>query len=206
MHAMLALSSLHIAKLHGESMVPSMKHYHKALQWVAKWVSDPHRRGQVATLAATMLLGYWEVMAAEHNKWNSHLLGARQLIVEIDFVALSQRMKARRVSSPMTPQPEGIVSANLQQHAKAAIDAASPGSEGEYRKTVALTELLMGQKAPTQQPTSSRESYASPHTIAASPTQSNFDQEIEDKVRTDLFWWFLKQDLYQSILSNNPLL
>src|SRR5438045_8326384 len=85
LHAMLAISSLHIAKLQGSSVYLSYKHYHLAMRRVSRSVRSPTKRRDLATLAATLLLGFYEVMAAEHNKWNSHLLGAKQLVMDIDF-------------------------------------------------------------------------------------------------------------------------
>ena len=65
LQAMLACSCLHIARLQGGSILPSLKHYHMAIKRVAKYVSLPGRRNGIDVLAATLLLGYWEVMSAE---------------------------------------------------------------------------------------------------------------------------------------------
>ena len=52
LHAMLAVASLHIAKLQGDTVVPSLKHYHMALRRVARYVSLPSKRVELGTLAA----------------------------------------------------------------------------------------------------------------------------------------------------------
>lgn len=202
MHAILALASLHIAKLHGDSMVPSMKHYHKALTGVAKSVSDPSRRGKVVTLAATGLLGFWEVMAAEHNKWNSHVLGARQLLVETDFVALSKRVRRTQAASASAAAGKDYSDMMYRQHGGFRGTAVSE-LELEHRKTDALVNLLMGRERATQSESPAGLGVQDPSSASAPLTP---EQMKDDEIRTDLFWWYLKQDLYQGILSNNPLM
>ena len=48
LHAMLALASLHIAKLQKASPTPSLKHYHFALRKVAKSLGNPTKRNNIA--------------------------------------------------------------------------------------------------------------------------------------------------------------
>ncbi|RMX87107.1 hypothetical protein D0868_15039, partial [Hortaea werneckii] len=101
LHAMLALASLHIARLTGASVTPSMQHYAWALKRIHKCVGHPKMRLKMTTIAASMLLGFYEVMTADHMKWNAHLAGSKQLITETDFVTMTQqfrRMKLERAS------------------------------------------------------------------------------------------------------------
>ena len=104
LHAMLALASLHIAKLQKSSATPSLKHYHYALRKVAKSLGNPAKRHDIATLGATLLLGCYDVTTAEHNKWNSHLAGAKQLIVETDFVNTAKRINTYKAQVEMAQQ------------------------------------------------------------------------------------------------------
>ncbi|KAI9678334.1 MAG: hypothetical protein M1817_006280 [Caeruleum heppii] len=204
LHAMLALASLHIAKLQGGTTVPSMKHYHMALRRVAKYVSLPAKRGEIATLAATLLLGFWEIMASEHTKWNSHLLGARQLLIETDFAGMTKRVEADRARNAGVQDP--YFQSHTQQvprtpWGRSQSDSACLGIDPEV--DLDLVNLLMGQKpgktSPQQKATELKEA-----AMKAAPLSS---KDIEDyRIRSDLFWWFLKQDLFQGLLSGNNLL
>ena len=46
-----------------------------------------------------MLLGFYEIMTADHMKWNMHLAGAKQLFVETDFVGMMQQFRQMRVNA-----------------------------------------------------------------------------------------------------------
>ena len=95
LHAMLSLASLHIAKLQGAAITPSFKHYAYALKRIHQCVGRTNKRHLPTTLAATLLLGFYEVMTADHQKWCSHLMGASRLMTEIDYRGMAR--KARRV-------------------------------------------------------------------------------------------------------------
>src|SRR6187402_1953472 len=85
LHAMLALGSLHIAKLQRVPITASLKHYAVSLRRLAKSTSSPTRRNYPATLASCMLLAFYECWCADHQKWTNHLIGAKRLLQEIDF-------------------------------------------------------------------------------------------------------------------------
>ena len=202
LHSMLALSSLHIAKLQHSSPTPSLKHYHHALRRVAKALGNPVKRRDVATLAATLLLGFYEVTTAEHNKWNSHLSGARELIVEIDFAKMARRIEAHR-----TRQEEEALSRSYDYNGYANVFSKSAQHNLPSKAARRLDENLIstlsgfntryndyGQVVDETKSTPATEEPLQP-------------KEIENfQVQCDLFWWYAKQDVYQSILSNNRLL
>ncbi|KAK4678072.1 hypothetical protein QC764_304320 [Podospora pseudoanserina] len=105
MQAMLALGSLQMAKLQGHPPTAAMKHYHLSLRRIAKNYQSPTRRIQPATLAATLLLGFYEVWNSDHDKWCKHMWGARAILKELplrqmtrDILTLKrrQREQARR--------------------------------------------------------------------------------------------------------------
>src|SRR5882757_6744773 len=93
LHAMLAIGSLHIAKLQNGPIAASLKHYAIGLRRVAKSVGIYSRRRLPATLAAAMLLAFYECWCADHQKWSNHLLGAKQLVREIDFAGMTRYIK-----------------------------------------------------------------------------------------------------------------
>src|SRR4051812_1726311 len=79
LHAILAIASLHIAKLQRTHVTASLKHYAIALRRIAKIVSIPGRREHPVVLATTLLLCFYECWCADHQKWSGHLLGVRSL-------------------------------------------------------------------------------------------------------------------------------
>ncbi|KAI9682672.1 MAG: hypothetical protein M1829_006659 [Trizodia sp. TS-e1964] len=195
LHAILALSSLQIAKLQGGSMAPSYRHYHMALRRVAKCVGLPTRRGELATLAATMLLGFYEVMSSEHTKWSSHLAGAKRLFLEIDFGGMTKQIKATRQRREANRRARICNEANYMSFGNpqlyanlVAEDTVNTGHVIDENFVAALTGLA----APSDD----------------TPPRKTFtakDLEIYE-TQCDLWWWFCKQDVYQSILSgNSPL-
>ena len=208
LHAMLALASLHIAKLQRSSTTPSLKHYHYALRRVAKALGNPTRRKDVATLAATLLLGFYEVTTAEHNKWNSHLSGARELIMDIDFAGMAKKIENQR-----RRQEEAEANNTYQMlngYAKAYHHSFNPTALEEFppREDRQLDENLIstiiGYKLRYNQYGHVIEDIDPPGSNADAPLT---DQDIEDfEIQCDLFWWYAKQDMIQSLVSRNRLL
>ena len=201
MHSMLALSSLHIAKLQQTSPTPSLRHYHYALRWVAKALGDAKKRHDAATLAATLLLGYYEVTTAEHNKWNSHLSGARELITDIQFVKLAKKADAYRKGKTTN----GTASLTRQGHRS---EEHSPQSQNDFPTFDDETldrpfiNVLMGWNTRGgQNGVELNGTERSPEPEVASER----DVEAYESL-VDLFWWYAKQDTFQSILSGNRLL
>lgn len=203
LHAMLALSSLHISKLQQTSPTPSLRHYHCALRRVAKALGDPKRRRQTATLAATLLLGYYEVTTAEHNKWNSHLSGARELIMDIPFARMARRIEAHRC------QREEIDAKMRQMHAYSdGYDhPALPPNESPGRGERQLDENLIGTIMGWTTRYNEYGQIVDDGDHASTPEKPLTPNEIDDfEIQCDLFWWYAKQDTYQSIISGNRLL
>jgi hypothetical protein len=98
---MLALSSLQIARLQGASITPSYKHYAYSLKRLGRNLGNSKKRLSITTLATSLLLAYYEVWTAEHVKWSTHLVGAAQLLTELDFRSLTRetrRLKAEQVA------------------------------------------------------------------------------------------------------------
>ena len=207
LHAMLALASLHIATLQQTSSTPSLKHYHYALRRVAKALGNQKKRQDVATLAATQLLGFYEVTTAEHNKWNSHLAGARELIMEIDFARMVKRIEAHRqhqeeVEARLKQEMQlGLANAYWHDYAQGVLDDFPSRIDRQLDER--LISTIMGRGARYDQhgritdeddPVAQTESPLTAHDI------ENFE------IQCDLFWWYVKHDIYQSIISGNRLL
>ena len=205
LHAMLALASLHISKLQQSSPTPSLKHYHYALRRIGKALVNKEKRRDVATLAATLLLGFYEVTTAEHNKWNSHLSGARELITEIDFAGMAKRIETQRCrqeeAESRYQQHNSLNSGYGQLYTRRLSDDFPSKYDRQLDENLISTIMgwqtsynQYGQIIDDEEPAIKSEAPLTP-------------KEIEVfEVQCDLFWWYAKQDMYQSILSGNRLL
>lgn len=194
LHAMLALSSLHIARLQGASVTPSIQHYAWALKRIHSCVGsqNPKKRLQVTTIAASMLLGFYEIMTADHMKWNTHLMGAKQLFIETDFAGMTRQyrqLKREKMARDQSQRRRNSISAYFND-------------QDELQSTFndvdeAMISTFVGHEV-------RYEGYGYVETLESKippPLDlSNFE------ILKDLFWWYCKQDAYQSIVSGNPLL
>ena len=203
LHAVLAMGSLHMAKLQNTSQARSLKHYHYALRRVAKALGNSTRRQNVSTLAATLLLGFYEVCTAEHNKWNSHLAGARELVANIDFLGKTRRIKEyKRLKEMHTPQGYHYeLDGDTYDLYQTQTYHDSYGSN-DFNIDDNLISIIMGWRVQYDQYGPVMEE-AHKSTLAKSITP----REIETfEIQCDLFWWYAKQDAYQSLISGNRLL
>ncbi|KAI9714642.1 MAG: hypothetical protein M1812_006307 [Candelaria pacifica] len=206
LHAMLALASLHLAKILGGSLGPSMKHYHYSLRRISKALGMPSRRNDITTLAASLLLGYYEVMSAEHNKWSSHLRGATHLIKEIDFAGPTRQLKAQRAQQEtsrmrqMSRAGDGFLADHILSGGQA---YQTSELNDELATDERLVSTLMGRRVRYDE-----HGQVIDHSRYQKPATSNFttkDMEIYE-TRRDLYWWYCKHDLYSSMISGNRLL
>ncbi|KAI9371485.1 hypothetical protein BJX61DRAFT_22314 [Aspergillus egyptiacus] len=197
--AILALSSLHIAYLQQSPTTVSLKHYQYALRRVGKAVGLPTRRKQLGTLAASLLLAYYEVMTADHTKWNNHLAGSAQLVREIDFAGVTRDLRAQR-RSRLSEQSNmhGTFMHNPMFENSASSD--DPFADLENDVDQNIVGCLLGRAVNYDQfgqieveHTGSRKRYLT-------------RKDIETfRIQCDLYWWFCKQDWLQSIISGGAL-
>lgn len=205
LHAMLAIGSLHMALLQESPITASLKHYHIAIRRVAKIVRVPQHRGQPATLAATLLLGWYELMSADHQKWSSHLLGARQLLKEVDFVGMTMYLRNKRM------QKQKARHTHLYYHESVVGMFESHGNDEAYgieepiqdEVSENLVGMIMGKTLRYDQYGQVLEDVGT--TANQHKDFTHGELEMYESQR-DLFWWYCKQDAFQSILSGNRLL
>lgn len=192
---MLALGSLHIEKLQGVPSTASYKHYALSLRRVARSVSLHSRRGHPATLAASMLLAFYECWSADHQKWSNHLFGAKQLVKEIDFAGLTSYIRNKKA------QQQQEAAQRYQHAAQHGLEYEFDGLGLETQRSDDVDEnligVLMGRKVTYDQ-------YG--QIIDESRSQNTWSKEYTERdlviyeTQRDLFWWFCKQDTYQAIL------
>ena len=195
----LALASLQISRLQRMPLTIPMKHYQMALRQVAKCVSIPSKRAAISTLAATMLLGHFEIISGEHDKWNSHLTGARQLLMEVDFKGMTKRIideKARIASSTNVDWSTSFVNAQFQSYGEELPWVPEPGSIDE-----GIVSQITGMKVKYDR-------YGS----VVDESKADFKQPLSEKemddfqTHRDLFWFFTKLDMIQSLIRGRRLL
>jgi hypothetical protein len=199
--AILALGSLHIAHLQQAPVTVSLKHYQYALRRVGKAVGLPTRRKQLGTLAATLLLAYYEVMTADHSKWNNHLAGAAQLVREIDFAGIARDLRAQR-RNRWREQQSNTHGFFMDSHVfNSSASSDDPFAELERNIDESIIGRILGRAVNYDQFGQVEGEYA------RSQNRHLTRKDIETfRIQCDLYWWFCKQDWIQSIISGGALL
>lgn len=199
MHAMLALSALHISKLQQTSPGPSIKHFTYALRRVGRLIGLPKRRNEVTTLAANLLLGFYEVMSAETSKWNIHLTGARVLAMEIDFAGKTRKIRALRAQAKTRLAQLDVAHRSDYIRYSGIPESLLPDRDWEVDEDLISTFTGYQVQYDYQYQTN-----ISPSTL------ENLEFTAKDvdlyKMQADLYWWYCKQDIFQSMISGNRLL
>jgi hypothetical protein len=178
----------------------AMKHYHLSLRRIAKNYSSTFRRRQPATLAATLLLGFYEVWNSDHEKWCKHMWGARAIIKDIPFPDLTRAMIEYKRNRRMRLEEE--------RHRRQQDGFYVPYNEHHEPNPEEISSLLIHQM--TGRPVIFEE-HGSPEALgtpqsARKPAQfTESDLENYENLR-DLYWWYCKMDVYQSILGGTKLL
>lgn len=198
MHAILALSSLHIAKLQQTSDAPSMKHFTYALRRISKLIGLPKRRNEIPTLAATLLIGFYEILLADHSKWNIHLNGASILVMEIDFASMTRRL--RRMRAEARERTAHTPAFSYEDYIRIAGVPETLLPDKDWEVDEGLVRQLTGLPV-------SYDNQWQAKTNTPVPTRDLSAKDVEDyKVQSDLYWWYCKQDIFQSMVSGNRLL
>ncbi|KAI9839296.1 MAG: hypothetical protein M1819_003291 [Sarea resinae] len=205
LHAMLAIASLHIAKLQNSSTTPSLKHYHYALRRIGRCVVSS-RRHESATLAATLILGFYEVMTAEHAKWNSHLAGAMQLMMEIDFAGMTKRIRASKGHAGYLKMDRSDAGdGSLVPQALFSVGGPKTRPSKVMEVDEKLVSIFIGRRL--RYDIYGHVIIEEDHETESPPRTRLSPHELEDfDTKTDLFWWYCKQDMFHSIVSGNGLL
>lgn len=202
LQAILAVSSLHISFLQRAPSTPALKHYHYALRRIGSAVSLPLRRKQIGTLAAILLLGYYEVIAAEYTKWSSHMGGSSQLLREIDFATMTRDLRAHR--RRVRAQREQIAQSSLWfagNHFDSGTLEDDPFAEKEGSIDERFIGSIMGRVV-------NYDEFGQVDNGRAHEPKKRFSRkDVENhRILCDLYWWYKKQDIIQTLISGNKLL
>lgn len=194
LHAILAIGSLQMAECKGQNAAVSMLHYHLSIRRNARNYRDPDRLVQPATLAAVLLLGFYEVWSTNHEKWCSHMIGAVAIIHQTKFREMSRRLweiHRQRYQEWLEFQSQGSF-APFMLHS------------GRSNYELAEIDLDLIQNL-TGKPIAFMDGLDS--CCWNSSSMSDIEREIEDYEQlADLYWWFCKFDVYQSTLGGSKLL
>jgi hypothetical protein len=201
LHAMLALSSLHIAKLQGAAVTPSYKHYAYSLKRLHHCLGHPTKRHLITTLATSLLLAFYEVTTADHVKWSSHLQGAKQLLIEIDFRGMTsearriKREQAAYESSFAYQNPDLLIS---QRKLSQGLEDLSKEPDETLVSTITGKKLNYDNVSRVMD-----ENEEARGPAGVFPKQLDLSKY---EVFQDLYWWYCRHDAFQSIVSGNKLL
>ncbi|KAE8161656.1 hypothetical protein BDV40DRAFT_179994 [Aspergillus tamarii] len=203
LQAILALSSLHISFLQQVPATVSMKHYHYALKRIGAAVGLPTRRKQVGTLAAAQILGYYEIMAADPSKWNNHIAGAAQLVREIDYAGITRDLRAhRRRTCAQRYEVGGFRIQLAGSHSLInTFSEDDPFAEKENSIDENLIGTIVGRSVNYDNFGEVDDGYD-----GRSSKRYFTRKDIENfRVQCDLYWWYFKQDIFQSMLTGNKM-
>lgn len=139
-------------------------------------------------------------MTAEHVKWSTHLVGGAHLLAELDFPALTQ--EARRLKAAQAAEEsrfpylnQGMLIDQRQFDQKLKESAMMPDES--------LVSTIVGKKVSYDDfgrivgdadPRKERSSLPGPLDLRTFETLQ------------DLYWWYARQDAFQSMVSGNPLM
>ncbi|KAF2019271.1 hypothetical protein BU24DRAFT_341519 [Aaosphaeria arxii CBS 175.79] len=203
LHAMLALASLHIAKLQRASVTPSYKHYAYALKRLGRSLGNPRRRLTIPTLATSMLLAFYEVMTAEHVKWSTHLVGAAQLISELDFRSLTR--EARRIRAAQLAEERQFPNQNPNMLIDQRQFEQKLLQESTMIPDAGLVSTIVGKEVNYDDFGRVFEEDAGVGYDGTRSPPSRPDLRSYETMQ-DLYWWYARHDMFQSIVSGNPLI
>ena len=198
LHAILALSAVHISKLQGTSDGPSLKHFTYAARRVGKLLGPSKQRHDAATLAAVLLLGFYEVLSADHSRWSLHLSGAKNLVMEIDYAGLARTVSRMRHRAKLNCAQNYCTT--YEEVLQVADMPASLLSDADWEVDEDVLSLLSGLQIDYS-------NQWQPNLNHQEDYRDFGEAEVEDyKVKCDLRWWYCKQDIFQGMVSGDRLL
>lgn len=201
LHAMLALASLHISQLQNVPVTKSLKHYHISLRRVARSLGSDTQRAKPATLAAAMLLSFYELWCADHQKWSNHLLGAKHLLVQIKFAKFAKQIKLNKLKQ--REQERVRESEHRRRTGSTFVDDKSRYETYVEDVDENLIGMLMGKRLRYDQ----FGRIIDENDLEEEDNTVYTEKEIDDyEIQRDIYWWYAKQDIYQSILGGGRLL
>ena len=190
LHSMLALSSLHISRVQGASPTPSLKHYAYSLKKVRLAMARPGKRGEITTLAATLILGFYEMLTASHQNWTTLLKSAFQLVKEVDLSGM-----VKSASALCDELQRGDMSSAFLHEQRPDLLACTRSFLANFQSVdETLLSTIAGRDV--QYERADRVDEPAQHTIA---------ELARFEILQDLYWWYFKQDVIYGIMGHTHL-
>jgi hypothetical protein len=223
LQAILAIGSLQVAKLRQVPPTTSLKHYHLSLRRIARNVGIVSKKTQPANLAAILLLAFYEVWNSDHGKWCKHLLGGRWIIKDIPFPDMSRkimdikrRLREKKSQAVQTQQQQtflgyddgpfsafGVYDYQFNQEADPLQGEMDPLYHDWDLINVPLLDVLTGRIVDTDELGFVPEERSRYPRSPGKLTEKDIDNY---ETLSDLYWWYCKMDVYQSVLGGTRLL
>lgn len=184
-----------------------MKHYHLSLRRISKNYQNVHKRTQLATLAATLLLSFYEVWNSDHDKWCKHMWGARAIFRELPLVKKTQDMLALKRAMRSQGQPYGSQGYNNFTDDPASLFSMDDVDPGLVAHITGQPVVAFAGASEDGLDQGLRAGHNHTHSTPRPSTREYTERDVKDyESLTDLFWWFCKMDIYQSVLGGTRLL
>ena len=151
-----------------------------------------------------MLLAFYECWCADHQKWSNHLLGAKMLVANINFAGMTKYIKSSKLQQRRNEHAKAYQAyQEYESHVQGvqALRFQHPPATEDVDENI--VSMLMGKKLRYDQ--YGRILEESIPDDDANKTYTDVDLETYE-IQRDLFWWYCKQDAYQSILGGGRLL
>lgn len=133
-------------------------------------------------------------MTAEHVKWSTHLVGAAQLVSELDFPSLTQA--ARRLKAKQDAQEQGFLG-GFGEHDPISVESTMVPDEG-------LVSHIVGKEVNYE-----KFGRVLEHGVDGQERKTPFTEKLDLKTfetLQDLYWFYSRNDAFQSMVSGNPLM
>ena len=132
-------------------------------------------------------------MTAEHVKWGTHLVGCAQLISELDFARLTQ--DARRLRASNLRMDDNLFDGMPVYRNKSGRESL----EESLRPDENIVSTIVGKKI-------SYDDYGRVfETDGRKGREDGIDLPMFETLQ-DLYWFYARQDAFQSMISGNPLM
>lgn len=211
--AILAIAGLQLAKLQGSNSVFALKQYQLAINRLRKNARTPTRIRQPASLAASLLLAYFDVWKSDHAEWSTQLFAARVIFHYLGLRKMSHRclrakLKRQKKAEEETRRSMGSFFPTSSFNIK-------HGNDAQYINFDLLQTITGFPVLPEDYGVGEGFDADPDYTVGSSNARESrprgLDHVTDKEIREyenlrDLFWWYCKMDVYQSMLGATRLL
>lgn len=174
------------------------KQYSVAIRRLRRNASSTMRIAQPATLAAALLLAYFDVWRADHKEWCRHIFGARTIVNILGLKEMSRRcLSAKLIRQRQKEAATGVSVESFLPTGTPNVEQAGAGQYIDFRLLRTISGL----------PITPEEYGVGLQQVPHESVYFVSEKEIQTyETFRDLFWWYCKMDVYQSILGATRLL